>query len=244
MSNSISITPIGSRISKWGEGPIFWNDHLLYVDIEGHALISLDPKTETEKVWEMGDQNFEAISTSKLHGLSNKMMAYQRMVKLFPEPMEAKTNSWFCQPLFRNSNLKTKIQNRNRRGFKMLSVTPEHLGLPANLTINLNELYEGGVFKSDTELENLIKLNGNIHYQIEDNTRIALLHENPPKYSSSNLSNLMGKIKKGSKKFRGILARNQNFYYQWNYQKLEQSSENYFSDRGGNQECLQNVPLE
>ena len=56
MSESISIKPTGSRISKWGEGPIFWNDHLLYVDIEGHALISLDPKTETEKVWEIGER--------------------------------------------------------------------------------------------------------------------------------------------------------------------------------------------
>ena len=56
MNESISIKPIGSRISKWGEGPIFWNDHLLYVDIEGHALISLDPKPETEKVWEIGER--------------------------------------------------------------------------------------------------------------------------------------------------------------------------------------------
>ena len=41
----------------------------------------------------------------------------------------------------------------------------------ANLTINLNELYEGGVFKTDAELENLIKLNGPINYQIRENTR-------------------------------------------------------------------------
>ena len=108
----------------------------------------------------------------------------------------------------------------------MLPVTSEYLGLPANLTINLNELYEGGVFKSEAELENLIKLNGNINYQIGENTRIAiravtryilgdgthhdgvirpygntapLLHKKPPKYSSSNISNLMGKIKKAAK---------------------------------------------
>mgnify|MGYP001358002180 CR=1 FL=1 len=99
-------------------------------------------------------------------------------------------------------------------------------------------MHEGGVFREDEELENLIKLNGNINYQIGENTRIAiravtryilgdgthpdgvlrpygntapLLHKNPPKYSSSNLSNLMGKIKKGSKTFRGILTRNQDF---------------------------------
>ena len=56
MSDSISITPIGSRISKWGEGPIFWNEHLLYVDIEGHALIRLNPKNEEEQVWEIGER--------------------------------------------------------------------------------------------------------------------------------------------------------------------------------------------
>ena len=56
MSNSISITPIGSRISKWGEGPIFWNEHLLYVDIEGHALIRLNPKNGEEQVWEIGER--------------------------------------------------------------------------------------------------------------------------------------------------------------------------------------------
>ena len=56
MSESISINPIGSQISKWGEGPIYSKDHLIYVDIEGHALISLDPKSETEKIWEMGER--------------------------------------------------------------------------------------------------------------------------------------------------------------------------------------------
>jgi len=56
MSDSISITPIGSRISKWGEGPIFWNEQLLYVDIEGHALICLNPKNGEEQVWEIGER--------------------------------------------------------------------------------------------------------------------------------------------------------------------------------------------
>ncbi|MEC7802636.1 MAG: SMP-30/gluconolactonase/LRE family protein [Verrucomicrobiota bacterium] len=56
MTESISINPIGSQISKWGEGPIYSQDHLVYVDIEGHALISLDPKSVTEKIWEMGER--------------------------------------------------------------------------------------------------------------------------------------------------------------------------------------------
>ena len=60
----------------------------------------------------------------------------------------------------------------------MLSVTPEHLGLPTNLTLNLNELYEGGVFKNDADLENLIKLNGSISYQIGENTKITRQSQN------------------------------------------------------------------
>ena len=60
------------------------------------------------KIWKMGDKCFDNIVASKIHGLSKIMLAYQRMVKAFPEPVEAKTNSWFCQPLFTNSNLLTK----------------------------------------------------------------------------------------------------------------------------------------
>ena len=56
MSRNLSITPIGLQVSKWGEGPIFWEDHLLYVDIEGHALIRLHLETAQEKVWEMGER--------------------------------------------------------------------------------------------------------------------------------------------------------------------------------------------
>ena len=66
MSESISINPIGSQISKWGEGPIYWQDHLVYVDIEGHALISLDPKAETEKIWEMGERIGTVVPRSQV----------------------------------------------------------------------------------------------------------------------------------------------------------------------------------
>ena len=83
---------------------------------------------------------------------------------------------------------------------------------------------EGGRFKTDEALENLIRVNGNIEYRLGENTRIRLismlkyalgqgthydgikkvfgntaplLYPNPTKYSSSNVTNLMDKIKKG-----------------------------------------------
>jgi len=54
--SELTIEQIGSRSSKWGEGPIFWQDHLYYVDIEGHALIRLNPQNGEEKIWDMGER--------------------------------------------------------------------------------------------------------------------------------------------------------------------------------------------
>ncbi len=53
---NITIKPIGSRISQWGEGPIWWKDKLVYVDIEGHALIELDPDSGDETVFAIGER--------------------------------------------------------------------------------------------------------------------------------------------------------------------------------------------
>ena len=54
--SQLSIQTIGTRISKWGEGPIWFNDRLLYVDIEGHTLISLDPASGQERSWDVGER--------------------------------------------------------------------------------------------------------------------------------------------------------------------------------------------
>lgn len=56
MNQPITIQPIGGRVSQWGEGPIFFEDYLLYVDIEGHTLIRLNPETGSEETWEMGER--------------------------------------------------------------------------------------------------------------------------------------------------------------------------------------------
>jgi len=56
MNKSITIKPVGSRVSQWGEGPIFWEEHLIYVDIEGHALIRLNGETGSEETWKMDER--------------------------------------------------------------------------------------------------------------------------------------------------------------------------------------------
>ncbi len=46
----------GSRVSEWGEGPIWFGERLYYVDIEGHKIVAYDPASETEKVWDAGER--------------------------------------------------------------------------------------------------------------------------------------------------------------------------------------------
>ncbi len=52
----ITVTAIGEYRAQWGEGPIWWNNALYYVDIEGHSVIRYDPKSETETVWPVGER--------------------------------------------------------------------------------------------------------------------------------------------------------------------------------------------
>ncbi len=60
-----TITTIGQQVSQWGEGPIWWQDHLLYVDIEGKNLIRLDPESSEETVWEIGERIGTVVPTNK-----------------------------------------------------------------------------------------------------------------------------------------------------------------------------------
>lgn len=61
--SALSIQTVGTRVSKWGEGPIWWNNCLYYVDIEGHALVQLDPETGTEKTWDVSERIGTVVPT-------------------------------------------------------------------------------------------------------------------------------------------------------------------------------------
>jgi len=50
------IETAGETRSTWGEGPIWWQGKLVYVDIESHCVISYDPKTGGERTWEVGER--------------------------------------------------------------------------------------------------------------------------------------------------------------------------------------------
>lgn len=50
------VEPINGYISTWGEGPLWHNGALLYVDIEGHKVIQLSPESGEEKTWAVGER--------------------------------------------------------------------------------------------------------------------------------------------------------------------------------------------
>lgn len=45
-----------TRISKWGEGPVWWHEQFWYVDISGMALVCFDPQSGEEKVLPVGQR--------------------------------------------------------------------------------------------------------------------------------------------------------------------------------------------
>lgn len=52
----MNIETAGETRSTWGEGPIWWQGRLVYVDIESHQVISFDPKTGEERTWPVGER--------------------------------------------------------------------------------------------------------------------------------------------------------------------------------------------
>ena len=51
-----TIQTIGTHVSQWGEGPIYTEGHLVYVDLEGHKIIRLAPETGKEQIWNLGER--------------------------------------------------------------------------------------------------------------------------------------------------------------------------------------------
>ena len=52
----IRAEPIGHIRSRWGEAPVWWNQLLYYVDIEGRLVHAFDPETGAERSWDVGQR--------------------------------------------------------------------------------------------------------------------------------------------------------------------------------------------
>lgn len=53
---NLEITPVGSACSNWGEGPVWWQGVLYYVDIERHKVHAFNPMNGLERSWDVGSR--------------------------------------------------------------------------------------------------------------------------------------------------------------------------------------------
>jgi sugar lactone lactonase YvrE len=52
--SDFEIAPVGSTRCQWGEGPLWWQGVLYYVDIEGCKVHAFDPAIGEERSWDVG----------------------------------------------------------------------------------------------------------------------------------------------------------------------------------------------
>jgi sugar lactone lactonase YvrE len=50
------MNPTGTITSQWGEGPLWHDSKLYYVDIESHLVIAFDPASGSEQSWNVGER--------------------------------------------------------------------------------------------------------------------------------------------------------------------------------------------
>ena len=59
------VEAVSDHVSQWGEGPVWWDDHFWWVDIEGKALCRIHPETQNLKIWKMDQRIGFALPTIK-----------------------------------------------------------------------------------------------------------------------------------------------------------------------------------
>jgi hypothetical protein len=69
------------------------------------------------------------------------LLSLARNMQGFPSDPSEKNNSWVSQPLFHNSNVKSKIPTHNRAGFKILPLDSRRFGFPYNSNIKIIDVF-------------------------------------------------------------------------------------------------------
>ena len=112
---------------------------------------------------------------------------------------KTKDNSWFQQPCFNSSLIKTWIRNRRIAGGKLEPFKQANYSLPENFHCRLSDLYQGEIFKSEAALQEMVRnrtglqdftLAPNTHIRLRDAMKFVIKnkdkHNNQPvKYPNS-----------------------------------------------------------
>ncbi len=52
----VTISTVGNTKCQWGEGPVWWQNALYYVDIEGQRVHRFEPDADSERSWDIGQR--------------------------------------------------------------------------------------------------------------------------------------------------------------------------------------------
>ena len=122
--------------------------------------------------------NIQYSTKPELKCLSEIFRAHGDTTKEMVTEQSSRDNSWFQQPAFNSSLIKTKIPNRRRAGYRMESLNQGYFKLPENFHCRLSELselYQGGLFLSEHALQVLVRnRTDNQDWNITGNTHILL----------------------------------------------------------------------
>lgn len=105
---SLTVEPVGTLRSKWGEGAIWWEGALYYVDIEGHQVHRFDPVTGNESSWNIGQRVGTVVPRESgglvvagdhgLYFLDEESGALSAITDPEPEKTDNRFNDGKCSP--------------------------------------------------------------------------------------------------------------------------------------------------
>ncbi len=103
-----NIEIVGNYQAQWGEGPIWWNDKLYYVDIEKHVVVIFDPASGEEKFLPVGERVGTVVPRESgglviagdngLYFLDETTGALEHIVDPEPELENNRFNDGKCSP--------------------------------------------------------------------------------------------------------------------------------------------------
>lgn len=104
----IPVEPVGQHLSIWGEGPLWHQNRLLYVDIEAYKILAYHPDTQEEKIWNVGERVGTVVprasgglvwaGDSGFHFLDESTGLSTRVGDPEPELPENRFNDGKCDP--------------------------------------------------------------------------------------------------------------------------------------------------
>ena len=90
-------------------------------------------------------------------GLRKSFCALAELAKKFPNTPITKDNSWICQPVFSNSNIKVPSPKAKPRDKRLETILASDCGLPSHTNLRISDLFENCGIVTKTVLEDRLQ---------------------------------------------------------------------------------------